>query len=169
MLEKPKYYNNGKIDVIEFIYQIIPKNMVPGDVFCVGNIIKYVVRFPNKNGLEDLYKARVYLNRLIKKHEHSLRKNVVKTLGDFKAESKKDVAPSSIQAIRDYRSALIKSVADVNGDVPRAVVCMHGRYTQKDPLVQRAAKVLSVDQKNDIIHEVLIMAKNGALKNQKPM
>ena len=33
--------------------------------FIEGNIIKYVVRYKKKNGLEDLLKAKEYLNRLI--------------------------------------------------------------------------------------------------------
>lgn len=33
--------------------------------FVEGNIIKYVVRYKKKNGLEDLLKAKEYLNRLI--------------------------------------------------------------------------------------------------------
>lgn len=37
--------------------------------FNVGNIIKYVWRFNKKNGVEDLKKARWYLEDLIKKLE----------------------------------------------------------------------------------------------------
>ena len=33
--------------------------------FCEGNIIKYVTRYKEKNGVEDLRKARVYLDALI--------------------------------------------------------------------------------------------------------
>ncbi len=35
------------------------------DSFNVGNIIKYVMRYQKKNGLEDLKKARTYLDELI--------------------------------------------------------------------------------------------------------
>lgn len=58
---KPAYYGD-KTDVIGFLYAIFGK---AADVFMVGNIIKYVVRFPHKHGLEDLLKARTYLDRLI--------------------------------------------------------------------------------------------------------
>lgn len=33
--------------------------------FLQGNVVKYVTRFRHKNGLEDLYKARAYLDKLI--------------------------------------------------------------------------------------------------------
>lgn len=36
--------------------------------FCEGNVVKYVTRYKDKNGLEDLLKARWYLNRLIDKY-----------------------------------------------------------------------------------------------------
>ena len=38
------------------------KNNVP---YAEGNVIKYVMRFRDKNGLEDLLKARQYLDMLI--------------------------------------------------------------------------------------------------------
>jgi hypothetical protein len=37
--------------------------------FVEGNIIKYVTRYQHKNGVEDLKKARWYLDRLIKRQE----------------------------------------------------------------------------------------------------
>lgn len=33
--------------------------------FCEGNVLKYLYRYPKKNGVEDLKKAREYLNRMI--------------------------------------------------------------------------------------------------------
>mgnify|MGYP003640959854 FL=1 len=37
--------------------------------FAEGNIIKYVSRYKTKNGLEDLRKAKFYINHLIKNYE----------------------------------------------------------------------------------------------------
>jgi len=58
----PDYYKR-KIEVSDFIdeYELS---------YFEGNIIKYVVRHKSKNGLEDLQKAKWYLERLIKKYEH---------------------------------------------------------------------------------------------------
>ena len=36
--------------------------------FYEGNIIKYVLRYKNKNGIEDLKKAKWYLDRMIEKN-----------------------------------------------------------------------------------------------------
>ena len=52
------HYQKYKIKPVEFIM----KNNVP---YVEGNIIKYVMRFRDKNGLEDLLKARQYLDMLI--------------------------------------------------------------------------------------------------------
>jgi len=37
--------------------------------FCEGNIIKYITRYKSKNGIEDLKKARHYLDILIESFE----------------------------------------------------------------------------------------------------
>ena len=38
------------------------------DGFCVGNIIKLVVRFKNKGGFSDLLKAQYYIDSLVAKY-----------------------------------------------------------------------------------------------------
>lgn len=59
---EPNYYHKGKVDTIKFCQE-------NGLDFLQGNIIKYTVRYKDKNGLEDLYKARTYLERLIEFEE----------------------------------------------------------------------------------------------------
>lgn len=41
-----------------------------------GNILKYVCRWNNKNGIQDLKKARWYLNHLIEELENKEKENV---------------------------------------------------------------------------------------------
>lgn len=61
----PAHYisNNGieTIDVIEAFTEEL-KGM---EAFCTANVIKYISRWKKKNGVEDLKKARWYLNYLI--------------------------------------------------------------------------------------------------------
>lgn len=65
MVDHPAHYNKRGIETIELI-----KNGVEDfPSYCAGNIIKYVSRYPHKNGVEDLKKARWYLERLIKETE----------------------------------------------------------------------------------------------------
>ena len=56
-ITRPKHYQST-IEPIDFIVA----NKLN---FIEGNIVKYVVRYKQKNGLEDLLKAQEYLKRLI--------------------------------------------------------------------------------------------------------
>ena len=56
----PNYYAKWKIQPLEFITQ---NNLD----FLRGCVLKYIMRYEDKNGLEDLQKARVYLDKLIEK------------------------------------------------------------------------------------------------------
>lgn len=58
----PQHYTRWKIQPLTFAME----NNLP---FWMGNVIKYIMRYDQKNGLEDLYKARVYLNEKIKELE----------------------------------------------------------------------------------------------------
>lgn len=62
---RPHYYatDDGHDLIWMFENGLMNKDEAVG--FLKGNIFKYVKRFESKNGLEDLYKAREYLNRLI--------------------------------------------------------------------------------------------------------
>jgi hypothetical protein len=65
MISHPDHYQSETgletIDVIEaFTFDL--KGI---EAFCTGNIIKYICRWKKKNGLQDLKKAKCYLERLI--------------------------------------------------------------------------------------------------------
>ena len=57
---KPKYYKLQNIEVFDFIDEFQLN-------FNIGNVAKYIARYQNKNGIEDLEKAQVYLEREINK------------------------------------------------------------------------------------------------------
>ena len=59
----PDHYSRYAIEPIKYILE-------NGLGYCVGNIIKYVTRYPHKGrSLEDLKKARRYLDWLIREEE----------------------------------------------------------------------------------------------------
>lgn len=63
LVNHPKHYLQGKIEVIDFI-----DDQKLG--FYEGQVIKYICRAKHKNAeLQDLKKAQFYLNRLIKQKE----------------------------------------------------------------------------------------------------
>ena len=63
----PDYYSKYEVKPIDFIVD----NNIP---FAEGNIVKYVVRWRQKNGVEDLKKARVYLDKLIELDDQQSKK-----------------------------------------------------------------------------------------------
>lgn len=65
----PDHYTQGQFEVIDVIEDNLGFEGFEG--YCAGNVMKYVMRYRHKNGLEDLKKARWYLNRLIEKLEES--------------------------------------------------------------------------------------------------
>ncbi|MEB5793336.1 DUF3310 domain-containing protein [Staphylococcus hominis] len=68
VVNKPKHYTYGDIEVIDYIEQVT-KNYKPELAFAIGNAIKYISRANHKNGKEDLDKARWYLNRAFENWE----------------------------------------------------------------------------------------------------
>lgn len=60
--QDPEYYTNKSIEPITFILA----NQIP---YCEGNVIKYMVRWKEKGGVEDLRKARRYIDFLIENEE----------------------------------------------------------------------------------------------------
>ena len=61
----PSHYTNGKFECIDVIIDILTWHKDPVYAWFTGQVIKYLWRWPHKNGLEDLKKAQFYLNRLI--------------------------------------------------------------------------------------------------------
>ena len=56
-VKRPKHYNEG-IEMWDYAFS---HNLD----FFEGNIVKYVTRWKHKNGVEDLSKAKQYLDKLI--------------------------------------------------------------------------------------------------------
>lgn len=64
----PNHYTQGGIECIDALESAtIGKRGI--EAVCTANIIKYLWRYEEKNGLEDVKKAQWYLNRLIKQLE----------------------------------------------------------------------------------------------------
>lgn len=60
----PSHYTQGGIECIDAITAAtVGKTSI--EAVCVANVVKYLWRYEEKNGLEDVKKARWYLERLI--------------------------------------------------------------------------------------------------------
>lgn len=63
VVNHPQHYTQGGIETIDYIQSKMTAEQFEG--YLVGNILKYVSRYPHKNGVEDLKKAQWYLNKLL--------------------------------------------------------------------------------------------------------
>jgi hypothetical protein len=73
----PAHYQKGGVECIEAIEASMSKEAFKG--FLKGNCIKYIYRYENKNGAEDLKKAEWYLLRLIalREDEETMAKDIM--------------------------------------------------------------------------------------------
>lgn len=99
----PNYYARFKIQPLDFI-------LANGIGFCEGNVIKYVCRYDGKNGLEDLQKARTYLDRLIADASARQAPAVAPAAPVVTPVAAPVVAP--VVAPADAKAAAVKALAD---------------------------------------------------------
>lgn len=69
-VNSPNHYTQGRFEVIDVIEDAVV-GADPFEAVCQANIIKYTLRYRHKNGVEDLKKARWYLDKLISVKEVS--------------------------------------------------------------------------------------------------
>lgn len=70
MVSHPKHYTQGGIECIDALKAAtVGKRGI--EAVCVANVIKYLWRYEEKNGVEDVCKAKWYIERLLKELEES--------------------------------------------------------------------------------------------------
>lgn len=68
MVNHPSHYNQSEIECIDAM-TAATVNKSGIEAICVSNVVKYLWRYEEKNGVEDVKKARWYLERLISELE----------------------------------------------------------------------------------------------------
>ena len=63
-INSPRHYIKGGMECIDSIEARLGKHLFRG--YLIGSIMKYTWRYEDKGGVEDLRKAKWYLERLIK-------------------------------------------------------------------------------------------------------
>lgn len=69
VVNHPQHYTSSKASCVNCKAKIECIQVTETMDFCLGNAVKYIWRYSLKNGLEDLKKARWYLDRKIKSLE----------------------------------------------------------------------------------------------------
>jgi len=59
-IKNPPHYANKEIEPFDYI-------IANGLTYCEGNVVKYITRWRGKGGLEDLKKAKQYIDFIIEK------------------------------------------------------------------------------------------------------
>lgn len=72
-VKNPQHYTNGKYQTIDIIKDKLSNEQYRG--YLIGNILKYMTRFQYKNGIEDLKKAKQYLEWLIENDTKKIKGN----------------------------------------------------------------------------------------------
>lgn len=62
------YQSKCGLEAIDVI-KAFTEDLVGEEAFCTGNAIKYICRWKSKNGVEDLKKAKWYIDHLIEQLE----------------------------------------------------------------------------------------------------
>ena len=94
----PAHYQKGGVECIEAIEASMSKEAFKG--FLKGNCIKYIYRYENKNGAEDLKKAEWYLLRLIalREDEETMAKETIRNSSKTVAEAIANYDPDAYMA-----------------------------------------------------------------------
>lgn len=66
----PSHYTSGKIECIDAL-ESATEGLTGIEAVCTANAIKYLWRWKRKNGVEDLKKAKWYIDKLIEKQEEN--------------------------------------------------------------------------------------------------
>lgn len=67
LIDNQSHYKNQGIEPIDLMRKNFTKEEFAG--FLQGNVLKYMLRYKDKNGVEDLKKAKTYMTWLIKEEE----------------------------------------------------------------------------------------------------
>ncbi len=86
-INHPSHYTAGKIECIDAL-EAATINLTGSEAFCTANAIKYLWRWKQKNGIEDLRKAVWYIERLI---------------GHAEEDPHTELAPRAGEAWTDYK------------------------------------------------------------------
>ena len=65
LVNQPAHYKSGKFECIDVLEDTMPEEAYLG--YLQGNVTKYLWRWRDKGGVQDLQKAQWYLNKLVEK------------------------------------------------------------------------------------------------------
>lgn len=133
-VNKPNHYildGIPGVEVKDVIKAVLGEDIVG---FYLGNVLKYMLRFKKKNGLEDLKKARLYLDWAIEDYGEDIpsmlrrlemKKNPVKIAEqlDFFDDIYEECASCSRKNCRNYKMNSKADTVFITRNVPNCKIC----------------------------------------------
>lgn len=135
-VKHPNHYCYGRFECVEVIRELTAGASGP-EGFLLGNIIKYLWRYRRKNGVEDLKKARRYIEMLIRLYEE-----MAGTRADTAIF---DVAPGTVP-IRDNRPVF----SEATTWAAARLTGQHGEFFDAPDGTQRRTKGMLVKVDNGL-------------------
>ena len=121
----PSHYTSGGIECIEAIKASLGNKGFAD--YCKGNVIKYVWRYRLKNGIEDLEKAKVYLNWLIEAEKEIVPKPDHPV--DIKGNEKLHQEPITIYNVRngEIKKVTVENKRELKDYLEEYNFCPHSK------------------------------------------
>ena len=150
----PDRYNKGGIEVIDII-KAYTEDLNGKEAFNIGNAIKYICRYKDKNGIEDLEKAIFYINDTIEELDPSRKKyseNAEFVAGKLDVY---DMLTQLAEEASELSLAALKCSRALKGTNPTPVGVSKAYYDIREEFsdVCNVMKVLNIDKNNDICHD----------------
>lgn len=144
----PSRYNKGGIEVIDII-KAYTAELEGREAFDIGNAIKYICRYKDKNGIEDLRKAIFYINDAIMLNNdvYSNSREYVRNNLDFY-----DILDQLAEEAAELSQAALKLKRVMKGTNPTAVslVDANKNLIEEYSDVCNAANVIGISVDHDI-------------------
>lgn len=76
MVHHPNHYQSSSGLEVKDVIKAFTEHLTGYEAICTGHIIRYILRWKKKNGLEDVKKAREYCNYLIAELEQNEKESI---------------------------------------------------------------------------------------------
>lgn len=147
----PSRYNKGGIEVIDIV-EAYTKDLNGLEAFNIGNAIKYICRYKDKNGIEDLRKATWYINDTIEELDPSVKQYSENACFVEQHLNLSDILEQLAEEASELALAALKLNRALKGTNPTPVNIAKAYNDVREEFsdVCNVMKVLKIDKDDDI-------------------
>lgn len=162
VINHPDHYSFKSMEC-SVIIEAMTENLKGYSSYCVGNVVKYLYRFPLKNGLEDLRKARKYLEFL---EEADIESSSTETASTVSNTNNKDSLSLIVSVMTDklcgYTSYLVGKITESLYNIPvDGKIRVEEALANIDSLIEYVESLGSTDGSDPDLSSVIIPEKTS--------